>query len=108
IQLILVVWPKSKEGPCLRVLPPEKMAGVTRDIQAMPNDDPNKAVLKRFVGSESVQVTLDNVGRICVPEEMAQAAGIKQEAVFVGVLDASEIWSPERYARVKSSDAVMA
>ena len=108
IQLILVVWPKSKEGPCLRVLLPEKMAALTREIQAMPNDDPDKAVLKRFVGSESVQVTLDKVGRICVPEEMAVAAGIKQEAVLVGVLDAFEIWSPERYAKVKSSDAVMA
>ena len=73
IQLTLVVWPKAKEGPCLRVLPPRKMAALTRDIEAMPNEDPNKAVLKRFVGSQSVQVTLDKVGRICVPEEMAEA-----------------------------------
>src|SRR5436190_10818184 len=99
IQLTLVVWPKSKDGPCLRVLPPEKMAALTRDIQAMPNDDPEKAVLKRFVGSESVQVTLDKVGRICVPETMAQAAALGKEAVLVGVLDAFEIWSPERYQK---------
>ena len=108
IQLTLVVWPKPKEGPCLRVLPPEKMAAMTKEIQAMRNEDPEKAMLKRFVGSESVQVTLDKVGRICVPEEMAEAAGIKKEAVLVGVLDAFEIWSPERYERVRSSDAVMA
>ena len=108
IQLTLVVWLKPKEGPCLRVMPPEKMAKLVRDIEAMPNDDPDKAVLKRFVGSESAQVTLDKVGRITVPEEMAQAAGLEKEAVLVGVLDAYEIWSPERYARVKSADAVMA
>ena len=108
VQLTLVVWPKSKEGPCLRVLPPQKMAATVRDIEVMPNDDPQKAVLKRIVGSESVQVTLDKVGRICVPEEMAQAAGLDKEAVLVGVLDAYEIWSPARYEKVRNSDAVMA
>jgi MraZ protein len=108
ILLTLVVWPKSKEGPCLRVLPPKKMESLTHDIEKMPNDDPDKPVLKRFVGSESTQVTLDKVGRICIPEEMAQAAGIEKEAILVGVLDAFEIWNPERYARVKNSDAIMA
>ena len=108
IELTLVLWPKSKEGPCLRVLPPEEMADLMRDIDAMPNSDPNKVVLKRFIGSESVQVTLDKVGRICLPEEMARAAGISAEVVLVGLLDRFEIWSPERYKHVKASDAVMA
>src|SRR5207245_7185051 len=74
IQLTLVIWPKAKEGPCLRVLPPQKMAALVRDIEAMHNDDPQKAVLKRIVGSESVQVTLDKVGRSCVPDDLAEAA----------------------------------
>src|SRR5436190_12558259 len=108
IELTLVLWPKSKEGPCLRVLPPEEMADLMRDIDAMPNSDPNKVVLKRFIGSESVQVTLDKVGRICLPEEMARTAGISDEVVLVGLLDRFEIWSPERYKHVKASDAVMA
>ena len=79
-----------------------------RDIDAMPNDDPNKVVLKRFIGSESVQVALDKAGRICLPEEMARAAGIGDQAVLVGLLDRFEIWTPERYDKVRSSDAVMA
>jgi MraZ protein len=107
-ELTLVLWPKPKEGPCLRVLPPQQMAVLMRDIDAMPNSDPNKVVLKRFIGSGSVQVTLDKVGRICVPEEMARAAGITNEAVLVGLLDRFEIWSPERYKNVKTTDAVMA
>jgi len=108
IELTLIVWPKSKEGPCLRVLPPAQMAALMRDIDGMANSDPNKGVLKRFIGSESVQVTVDKSGRICLPDEMAKAAGIGEEAVLVGLLDRFEIWSPERYDRVKASDAVMA
>src|SRR6516165_3847344 len=64
VEFTLVVWPKTKEGPCLRVLPPKQMAALMRDIDAMPNSDPNKVVLKRFIGSESIQVALDKAGRI--------------------------------------------
>ena len=108
VEFTLILWPKSKEGPCLRVLPPKEMAQLMESIDAMPNTDPNKTVLKRFIGSESVQVSTDKTGRICLPEEMARAAGIKAEAMLVGLLDRFEIWNPERYEKVKASDAVMA
>ena len=107
-ELTLVLWPKAKEGPCLRVLPPDKMADLMRDIDAMPNSDPNKVVLKRFIGSKSIQVTLDSVGRICLPDDMAKAAGLTKEAVLVGLLDRFEIWSPERFEKVTASDEIMA
>jgi MraZ protein len=107
-ELTLILWPKAKEGPCLRVLPPQQMAKLVRDVDAMPNSDSNKVVLKRFIGSESVQVTLDKAGRICLPEKMATDAGISGEAMLVGLLDRFEIWSSERFERVKASDAVMA
>jgi MraZ protein len=108
VELTLILWPKHQEGPCLRVLPPEEMAALMRDIAAMPNDDPKKVVLKRFIGSESVQVALDKAGRICLPEGMAKAAGISDEAVLVGLLDRFEIWNPGRFERVRASDGVMA
>jgi len=107
-ELILVLWPKAKEGPCLRVLPPQQMAKLVQEVGAMPNSDSNKVVLKRFIGSESVQVALDKGGRICLPEKMAKLAGIGEEAMLVGLLDRFEIWSPERYERIKASDAIMA
>ena len=107
-EFTLILWPKGKEGPCLRVLPPKEMAELMEAIDQMPNSDPNKTVLKRFIGSESVQVALDKAGRICLPEEMARAAGIEDETVLVGLLDRFEIWDPVRFERVKASDAVMA
>lgn len=108
VEFTLIVWPKAKEGPCLRVLPPKEMAQLMSDIDAMPNGDPNKVVLKRFIGSESIQVAVDKAGRICLPEPMAKAAGVKDQAVLVGLLDRFEIWSPERFEAVRASDALMA
>ncbi len=107
-ELTLVLWPKEKAGACIRVLPPQKMADLMRDIDAMPNSDPNKTFLKRFIGSRSVQVTLDSVGRICLPDEMAKGAGIKEKAVLVGLLDRFEIWSPERHETLSRADDVRA
>lgn len=107
-ELTMVVWPKMKEGPCLRVLPPEAMSRLMNDINSMPNDDLRKPTLKRYVGSGSEQVTLDKVGRICLPDEMARQAGITDEAVLVGLLDRYEIWAPDRYEKVKAADEVIA
>ena len=107
-ELTVILWPKHQAGTCLRVLPPEEMANLMADIDAMPNGDPNKVVLKRFIGSESVQLTVDKSGRICLPEGMKSAAGIKDEAVLVGLLDRFEIWNPARYENVKAADAVVA
>ncbi len=108
VELTLMVWPKHDAGTCLRVLPPAEMAQLMADIDAMPTGDEKKVFLKRFIGSESVQVTLDKSGRICLPDEMARKAEIKDEAVLVGLLDRFEIWNPARYEKVKAADAVLA
>jgi MraZ protein len=107
-ELTMILWPKHRAGKCLRILPPQEMAQLTADINAMPNGDPQKVVLKRFIGSESVQVALDKSGRICLPDEMARGASIKDEVMLVGLLDRFEIWNPARYENVKAADAVVA
>jgi MraZ protein len=107
-ELTLVLWPKEKEGTCLRVLPPQQLAKVRQHLNALENSDPRKVVLKRFIGSESVQVPLDKAGRICLPEKMAREAGLTDEAMLVGLLDFFEIWSPARYEKVMAANAVLA
>jgi MraZ protein len=107
-EFTVILWPKYAEGPCLRVLPPVEMAELMASIDAMANDDRNKTVLKRLIGSASMQVALDKAGRICLPDEMAREAGIQNEAVLVGLLDRFEIWNPDRYDKVKAADAVLA
>ena len=108
VDFTLIIWPKSSHGICLRVLPQREMVRLLKEIEEMPSTDPSKLTLKRFIGSESVQLSVDKGGRICLPEEMANAADIKDQAILVGLLNQFEIWNPERYAKVKASDAVMA
>ena len=105
-ELTLIMWPGSSAGTCLRVVPPEGMATLVAEVQAMPNADPLKPVLKRFIGGESVTVVLDKAGRICLPEHMAKEADISDVAVLVGALDRFEIWSLQRFEEIRKSDRV--
>jgi MraZ protein len=108
LELTLVLWPRESAGACLRVLPPAQMTRLMQSIDEMPNSDPRKVVLKRIIGSGSAQVTVDKTGRICLPDEMAREAGLKDQAVLVGLLDRFEIWNPERYEKVQVADAALA
>ena len=108
LELTLILWPWEGVGHCVRVLPPAQMARLMQSIDEMPNSDPKKVVLKRFIGSGSAQATVDKAGRICLPEEMAREAGLKNEAMLVGLLDRFEIWNPERYEKVQAADAALA
>ena len=107
-ELTVMFWPQHVAGACLRVLPPSRLARLMDDVIALPNTDPKKQALKRLIGSRSEQVTLDKAGRICLPDEMARLADIKDEAVLVGLMDRFEIWNPDLYEKVKAADAVLA
>src|ERR1700722_4505860 len=108
IELTLVLWPRETGGPGIRVLPPVQISKLMQSIDDMPNSDPRKVVLKRIIGSGSAQAGVDKAGRICLPDEMAREAGLKDEAMLVGLLDRFEIWNPERYEKVQATDAVLA
>ena len=108
VELTMMIWPQHQAGVCLRVLPPERMAKLEEDIQALSKDDKKKKIfLKRYIGSNSVQITVDKAGRISLPEEMARAAGIKDKAMLVGIMDQFEIWSEERYEKAKIADSAI-
>jgi MraZ protein len=108
VELTLVLWPRENTGACIRVLPPAQMSKLMQSIDEMPNSDPRKVVLKRIIGSGSAQASMDKTGRICLPDDMAREAGLKEEVMLVGLLDRFEIWNPERYEKVQAADAALA
>ena len=102
VELTMIVWPQHDCGPCLRVLPPDQMDKLREKIELMAPAE--KTSLKRHIGSSSIKVELDSAKRIAIPLEMADAVGIRNDAVFAGMLDYFEIWSPERYADMHSQE----
>lgn len=104
-QFTLILWPNGPMADaCLLVLPPEQWLELVTKLKALPFADERAQTLRRLLGTNSAQVTVDKAGRICLPEEMAAAVGIKSDAVMVGLLDRFQIWSPERYAEIDAQD----
>jgi MraZ protein len=68
----------------------EELAG---KVSALPMADPNARQFRRMVFAEAANLTLDGQGRIVVPPELREYAGIDREAVVIGVHASFEIWS---------------
>ncbi|KKU04671.1 MAG: Protein MraZ [Parcubacteria group bacterium GW2011_GWA2_45_30] len=57
-----------------------------------------KAILTR---SGAVEVELDQLGRILVPDYLKEYAGLAQKVTIVGVQNRLEIWDTERWENYK-------
>jgi MraZ protein len=105
IEFTLILWPKgSMADACLLVLPPDEWNALVQKLKALPFSDPKAEALRRLLGRKSDRVALDKVGRICLPEGMAKAAAIENEAVLLGLVDRFEIWNPARYEAANAVD----
>jgi MraZ protein len=100
-------WPIGKKD-CLLVVPSGRFQAVLERLSAMSISSKSAALVERVIGGSSECLELDKAGRICVPEAMASAVGIRGEALFVGRLNKFEIWEPERFKLASQADEVLA
>jgi MraZ protein len=104
VQFTLILWPHNKQpDACLLVLPPSVFKELVAKITAMKFADPNAEALRRILGEKSDRVQLDKAGRFTLPDWMAKAVGIKEEALLNGMFDRFQIWSPDRYEATRSA-----
>lgn len=103
----VLAWPLDGKQ-FLLVLPPERWRVMLDKLKTKSLHDPNVATLERVIGSTSAPLTLDRVGRFCLPEHLAKVVGIDKEAQFVGRLDKFEIWNPGRFEKAMAQDESVA
>jgi len=103
----VLAWPIGAEA-FLLVLPPERWRVMLDKLKDQSLQNPRVAMLERTIGSRSMPLTLDRVGRFCLPENLARLVGIEKEATFVARLDKFEIWDPKRYAQAMAQETSIA
>ena len=106
-ELTILPWPIGQQQYLL-VLPPTRWNVLLERLNEMSLSDEEAAVVERVIGGSSAHLKLDKVGRLCLPEDLANVAGIKQEAILVGRLNKFEIWSPDRFEDVNRGSEVLA
>jgi MraZ protein len=68
-----------------------------RLAQSSPGAQDVRAFSRLFY-ARAQAVEIDSQGRVRIPAELAQLAGLDKEAVLVGVQDHLELWEPRRWA----------
>ncbi len=81
---------------CLVLYPSHRWQELEEKLLALPRDRQTR-FLVRSLAQNLRAVSLDSQGRISIPAELADKAGISGEIMFLGKFDTMELWQPERY-----------
>jgi len=109
-ELTLMAWSCGGEGSeyCLLVLSRNELDRMMIALSQMSWGNDSAEVLKRSLGGEAQTVAFDQVGRICIPDRMAEMAGIEKDskAVLVGVINGFQIWNANRFQNRRGKDGM--
>jgi MraZ protein len=80
----------------------EGWEGIVDNLRAQGRGSSARSIVRR-VASSAYEDEIDSQGRITVPPQLRQEAGIDRDVVVIGVLDHAEIWAPEKYDEMKQA-----
>lgn len=81
----------------------DKFEEVAESVLALPENSPAVRQLRDRVLGQAEEVSLDAGGRIVVPAELREYAGIEKNVVLVGVGNKFVLWSENEYADFENS-----
>jgi MraZ protein len=85
-------------------LTPEIIQDLKRKLREQSIANGEAESLRRYLGINAENVSLDKAGRIVLPEQLAKGAGISEKATLVGTWDRFEIWNPDAFEEAKKQD----
>lgn len=85
---------------CLWLLPPKAWDALAIKLENLPLDDKSsERAIRRTLLASACEVEPDSQGRILIPQNLREFAGIRRTAVVIGMLDHAEIWAEETWQR---------
>ena len=82
---------------CLFVYDNSEWAALEEKLRALPITNTAGRKFSRFLLAGATTCEVDKQGRILLPANLREYAGIEKEVVSVGVLSRVEIWSKDRW-----------
>jgi MraZ protein len=90
----LVVVPTAN---ALVVHPISEFKNLEARVKALPSQSPLRRDFLYSYISRGLDVELDRNGRIQVPQDYRERAGLKRDVVIIGMMESFEVWDLERY-----------
>jgi len=98
----------AEPDPCLALYPATIWAEFCAKLEAAPLKDERYRRFVRHLFSNTEEVFCDAQGRLVIPAQHRQYAGIERDVVTVGSLTRVEIWAKERFAAYAEPDGDLA
>ncbi len=86
---------------CLFVYPLKEWQKITEKIGQLPLGQSDTRSFNRFFLSGAVEVEIDSVGRILVPDFLKEFANLDSKVVLAGIHDRVEIWDDNKWTEYK-------
>jgi MraZ protein len=83
---------------CLTVYPLEEWEKLEEKIRNLPMMQKEVKDFMRFFFSSATECELDKQGRILMPPQLRERAGINKTVVVVGIINKIEIWDEKAWA----------
>lgn len=102
----LILWPHAERADaCIMVMPPEVADDFIAKLNALPYGGAEAEAVRADMAANAYLGSLDSVGRIALPDWMAERVGIAAGGVAVlnGMWDRFQVWNPERYDETRSA-----
>ena len=87
---------------CLFVYPLPEWQKITDKIGELPLGTADTRSFNRFFLSGAVEVEVDSVGRILVPDFLKEFAGLDSKVVLAGIHNRIEIWDENKWTEYKT------
>ncbi len=88
---------------CLYIYPVREWEIVREKLSSLPTSDKGIRAYIRKIYSNAVECEIDKQGRLTLPTELREFAGIEKDLVTVGMMDKVEIWSRQEWEALEHS-----
>jgi MraZ protein len=82
---------------CLTLYPLQSWQPIYKTISQLNDFDPKVREFRRYFLNGAINVEIDTAGRILVPKNLAEHAGLEKDIVLVAAVDKIEIWDKSKY-----------
>lgn len=90
---------------CLCIYTKEKFLQIAQTIKANANMTPQQRMFVRIFFATAEWCEIDKQGRILVPSNLREYAGIEKDVISIGCLERIEIWDRKRYLDMMSQES---
>lgn len=82
---------------CLTLYPQQSWDPIFSEISKLNDFDPKVREFRRYFLNGATQLDLDSAGRLLVPKNLTEHAGLEKEIVLVSAVNKIEIWDKSKY-----------